>query len=38
MRDAVALCVYEAKEHDDFRTDDIKVITNWSEEEERKYR
>jgi hypothetical protein len=30
MYDALALCVYQAKEDDDFRTDDIKVISNWS--------
>jgi hypothetical protein len=37
MYDALSLCVYQAKEDDDFRSDDIKVITNWGEEEERKY-
>jgi len=36
MYDALSLCVYQAKEDDDFRSDDIKVITNWGEEEERK--
>ena len=36
--DALSMCVYQAKEDDDFRSGDIKVITNWSEEEERKYR
>jgi hypothetical protein len=33
MYDALALC-----EDDDFRSDDVTVITNWGEEEERKYR
>ena len=35
--DALGLCVYQAKEDDDFRSDDVKVITNWGEEEERRY-
>ena len=37
MYDALALCVYQTKEDDDFRSDDVKVITNWGEEEERRY-
>jgi hypothetical protein len=28
MYDALALCVYQAKEDDDFRSDDVTVITN----------
>jgi hypothetical protein len=29
---------YQAKEDNDSRSDDVKVITNWGEEEEHKYR
>jgi len=28
-RDALRLRVYQAKEDDDFRSDDIKVLCNW---------
>jgi hypothetical protein len=27
--DALALCVYQAKEDDDLRSNEVKVITNW---------
>ena len=27
--DALALCVYQAREDDDFRSDDIRVLTSW---------
>jgi hypothetical protein len=27
--DALALCVYQAKEDDDFGTGDVKVLTSW---------
>jgi len=36
--DALGRCVYQAKEDDDFRSDDVKVICNWGEEEERRDR
>lgn len=29
MYDALALCVYQAKEDEEFLTEDIKVISNW---------
>jgi hypothetical protein len=29
LYDALALCVYQAKEDDDFRSENIKVISNW---------
>jgi hypothetical protein len=34
---ALAPCVYQAKEDDDFHSDDVKVISNWGEEEKRMY-
>jgi hypothetical protein len=36
MYDALAALRVPAKEDDEFYTDDIKVITNWCEEEERR--
>jgi hypothetical protein len=29
MYDGLALCVYQAKEDDDFHSDDVKIISNW---------
>jgi hypothetical protein len=29
MYDALALCVYQAKEDDESSTDDVKVLTSW---------
>jgi len=29
MYDALALCVYQAKEDDEFDSDDIKILCNW---------